>query len=111
MIRDRINLLYTDTSLSLEENADELSAYMTKLRQAVFDALKEEACWSSPRQSTILSKWNTFCRFGSSVYCCRNMGAALEVLRVVKATLRHFFKIAFTHPFHTPTLASTRPPD
>ena len=42
-VRDRINLLYTDTPFSLEENADEISAYMAKLRQAVLDALKEEA--------------------------------------------------------------------
>ena len=41
-VRDRINLLYTDTPLSLEENADQLSSYMTKLRQAVLDALQEE---------------------------------------------------------------------
>ena len=42
-VRDRINLLYTDTPLSLEENADQLSWYISKLRQAVFDALREEA--------------------------------------------------------------------
>jgi hypothetical protein len=42
-VRDRINLLYCDTPLSLEENADELSAYMVKLRQAVVVALQEEA--------------------------------------------------------------------
>jgi hypothetical protein len=42
-VRDRINLLYTDTPFSLEENADEVSAYMAKLRQAVLDALPEEA--------------------------------------------------------------------
>ena len=42
-VRDRINLLYTDTPFSLEENADELSAYMAKLRQAVLEALQEEA--------------------------------------------------------------------
>ena len=42
-VRDRINLLYTDTPFSLEENADEVSAYMAKLRQAVLDALQEEA--------------------------------------------------------------------
>jgi hypothetical protein len=43
MVRDRINLLYTDTPFSLEANADDLSAYMAKLRQAVLDALQEEA--------------------------------------------------------------------
>lgn len=41
-VRDRINLLYTDTAFSLEENADELGLYMGKLRQAVLDALQEE---------------------------------------------------------------------
>ena len=34
---------YTDTPFSLEENADEVSSYMAKLRQAVLDALQEEA--------------------------------------------------------------------
>jgi hypothetical protein len=43
MVRDRINLLYTDTPFSLEENAEQVSAYMAKLRQAVLDALQEEA--------------------------------------------------------------------
>jgi hypothetical protein len=43
MVRDRVNLLYTDTPFSLEENADELGVYMDKLRQAVLDALQEEA--------------------------------------------------------------------
>jgi hypothetical protein len=42
-VRDRINLLYTDTPFSLEDNAGEVSAYMAKLRQAVLDALQEEA--------------------------------------------------------------------
>lgn len=42
-VRDRINLLYSDTLFSLEENADEVSAYMAKLRQAVLEALQEEA--------------------------------------------------------------------
>jgi len=42
-VRDRINLLYTDTSFSFAENADQLSSYLTKLRQAVLDALQEEA--------------------------------------------------------------------
>ena len=42
-VRDRINLLYTDTPFSLEDNADELNAYMIKLRQAVLEALQEEA--------------------------------------------------------------------
>ena len=42
-VRDRINLLYTDTPFSLEQNADQVIAYITKLRQAVLDALQEEA--------------------------------------------------------------------
>jgi hypothetical protein len=42
-VRDRINLLWTDTPFSLEEHADQLSSYMAKLRQAVLDALEEEA--------------------------------------------------------------------
>jgi hypothetical protein len=42
-VRDRINLLYTDTPFSLEENADEIIASVAQLRQAVLDALKEEA--------------------------------------------------------------------
>jgi hypothetical protein len=40
---DRINLLFTDTPFSLEGNAEQLSSYMTNLRQAVLDALHEEA--------------------------------------------------------------------
>ncbi len=43
MVRDRINLLYTDTPFSLDENMEELTIYMAKLRQAVLDALQEEA--------------------------------------------------------------------
>ncbi len=42
-VRDRINLLYTDTPFTLEGNADDISAYLAKLRQAVVDALQEEA--------------------------------------------------------------------
>jgi len=42
-VRDRINLLYTDTPFSLEENADQVSSYMAKLRQAVLAAIEEEA--------------------------------------------------------------------
>ncbi len=42
-VRDRINLLYTDTPFSLKENANQVSSYMAKLRQAVLDALQEEA--------------------------------------------------------------------
>lgn len=42
-VRDRINLLYTDTPFSLEGNIEEVNSYMAKLRQAVLDALQEEA--------------------------------------------------------------------
>jgi hypothetical protein len=42
-VRDRINLIYTDTPFSLEENAAQLGVYMDKLRQAVHDALEEES--------------------------------------------------------------------
>ena len=42
-VRDRINLLYTDTPFSLEGNADPVSSYIANLRQAVLDALQEEA--------------------------------------------------------------------
>jgi hypothetical protein len=42
-VRDRINLLYTDTPFSIEGHAEQLSSYMNKLRQAVLDALQEEA--------------------------------------------------------------------
>jgi hypothetical protein len=42
-VRDRINLLYTDTPLSLQDNVQEVYSYMAKLRQAVFDALQEES--------------------------------------------------------------------
>ena len=42
-VRDRINLLHTDTPFGLEENAEQVSSYMSKLRQAVLDALQEEA--------------------------------------------------------------------
>ncbi|MGI8469576.1 MAG: hypothetical protein ACR2N3_14105 [Pyrinomonadaceae bacterium] len=41
-IQDRINLIYTDTSYSLEENSDLLSAYSDKIRKAAFEALEEE---------------------------------------------------------------------
>jgi hypothetical protein len=42
-VRERINLVYTDTPFSLEENAEQLSTYMDKLRQAVHDAMQEES--------------------------------------------------------------------
>jgi hypothetical protein len=42
-VRDRINLIFTDSPFSFEQNFALLSAYTDKLRQAVLDALEEEA--------------------------------------------------------------------
>ncbi len=42
-IRDRVNLLYTDTPIAFEENLETLSAYTDELREAAFEALEEEA--------------------------------------------------------------------
>jgi len=42
-MRDRINLLYTDTPFVLEENFAPLSRYADELRDAAFKALEEEA--------------------------------------------------------------------
>jgi hypothetical protein len=42
-IQDRINLIYTDTPYSFQENTNLLSNYMDELRRAAFDALEEEA--------------------------------------------------------------------
>jgi hypothetical protein len=42
-IPDRINLIYTDTPYSFQENADLLSSYTDEIRKAAFDALDEEA--------------------------------------------------------------------
>jgi len=41
-VRDRINLLYTDTSFVFEENFARISRYADRLRQAAFEALEEE---------------------------------------------------------------------
>ena len=43
VIRDRVNLIYTDTRVSLEKNLDLVSRYTDKLRDAAFQALDEEA--------------------------------------------------------------------
>ena len=43
VIRDRVNLVYSDTPFSLEGNFDTVSQYADRLRQAAFDALDEEA--------------------------------------------------------------------
>ncbi len=42
-IQDHINLIYTDTPYSFEENSDLLSTYSDKIRKAAFEALEEEA--------------------------------------------------------------------
>jgi hypothetical protein len=42
-IRDRVNLIYTDTPFSLEEHFARLSTYTDELRKAAFEALAEEA--------------------------------------------------------------------
>jgi hypothetical protein len=43
VIRDRINLVYTDTPFTFEGNFDLLSQYADEVREAAFDALNEEA--------------------------------------------------------------------
>jgi hypothetical protein len=43
VIRDRVNLVYTDTPFALEGNFEVVSHYADKLREAAFDALDEEA--------------------------------------------------------------------
>jgi hypothetical protein len=43
VMRDRVNLLYTDTPFTFAANRDTLSSYADKLRLAVMDALEEEA--------------------------------------------------------------------
>ncbi len=42
-IQDRINLIYTDTPYTFEENFEIVSAYADKLKDAAFAALEEEA--------------------------------------------------------------------
>jgi hypothetical protein len=42
-MRDRINLVYTDTPFPFEENFNLLSRYADELRDAAFEALEEEA--------------------------------------------------------------------
>jgi hypothetical protein len=43
VIRDRVNLVYTDTPFSVERTLDLVARYADELRQAAFDALDEEA--------------------------------------------------------------------
>jgi hypothetical protein len=38
MMRDRINLLYTDTPFAVEKNIAQISRYADELRQAAFEA-------------------------------------------------------------------------
>ena len=42
-MRDRINLVYTDTPFAFEENFPRVSRYADELRDAAFEALDEEA--------------------------------------------------------------------
>jgi hypothetical protein len=42
-VRDRVNLLYTDTSFSVDDHLDVLSRYADKLRDVAYQALEEEA--------------------------------------------------------------------
>ena len=42
-IQDRINLIYTDTPYTFEENFEIISMYADKLKDAAFAALEEEA--------------------------------------------------------------------
>jgi hypothetical protein len=42
-MRDRINLVYTNTPFAFEENFPRLSRYTDELRDAAFEALEEEA--------------------------------------------------------------------
>jgi len=42
-IRDRINLIHTDTPLAFERNLDSISRFSDELRKAAFEALEEEA--------------------------------------------------------------------
>jgi hypothetical protein len=43
IIRDRINLVYTDTPFAFEGNADLIADYVDELREAALRALDEEA--------------------------------------------------------------------
>lgn len=42
-VRDRVNLIYTDTPFAFEDNFETLSRYADQLRDAAFEALDEEA--------------------------------------------------------------------
>ncbi|MGI9055658.1 MAG: hypothetical protein ACR2F2_07630 [Pyrinomonadaceae bacterium] len=42
-IKDRINLIYTDTPYTFQKNEELISTYTDKLRETAFEALEEEA--------------------------------------------------------------------
>jgi hypothetical protein len=42
-MRDRVNLVYTDIPFAFEENVTRISRYADELRDAMLDALEEEA--------------------------------------------------------------------
>ena len=42
-IRDRVNLIYTDTPFAFDDNLERISRYTDELRDAAFEALEEEA--------------------------------------------------------------------
>jgi hypothetical protein len=42
-MRDRVNLVYSDTRFAFEENFDRVSRYADELRVAAFEVLEEEA--------------------------------------------------------------------
>jgi hypothetical protein len=43
LIRDRVNLIYTDMPFAFEDNFELISRYADALRDAAFEALQEEA--------------------------------------------------------------------
>jgi hypothetical protein len=43
VVKDRINVVYTDTPFSFDENRERLARYADELREAVLQALEEEA--------------------------------------------------------------------
>ncbi len=42
-MRDKVNIIYTDIPLSLEEDFERVSSYTDDLRKAAYEALEEEA--------------------------------------------------------------------
>jgi hypothetical protein len=42
-IRDRVNLVYSDTPFAFEDNFERISKYTDELRKAAYEALEEEA--------------------------------------------------------------------